>query len=202
MVDWNARYAARPGPLYGEQPNEYLREIAARSDFAATSALMLADGDGRNGRWLAGRGITVTAVDIASVATERAETGDRLAAVHVERITADLAQWTPVAGTTFAAAVMTYLHCDPPSRTKAIATAAAVLAPGGWFIAEGFAKPQAAIAGMGPSDPDLLYSVDVLLAALPTFEVVEALEGRVRLREGSGHDGLAHVVRIAVRKPT
>lgn len=201
MVDWDERYRKRNGPLYGGEPNEYVRQIAARSDFAARSALMLADGDGRNGRWLARQSLAVTAVDISSVATERATIADAAAGVRIERITADVGSWAPAAGETFDAAFLIYLHCDAPTRNHALFVAASGLAPGGWLVAEGFAKAQAARDGMGPGDPALLYSCEELIAAAPGLDVIEALEGRVRLREGQGHVGEAMVVRVALRKP-
>jgi len=199
VVDWDARYLKRDGPLYGGAPNEYVREIAARSDFAARSALMLADGDGRNGRFLATRGLAVTAVDLSGVATERAIAADRDAGVAVERIAADLATWRPRNAAVYDAAFMIYLHCDPPTRDRALRSAIDHLAPGGWLVIEGFAKGQAARDGMGPGDPSLLYAVDELIAAAPGLEVIEALEGRVRLREGEGHRGEALVVRLAMQ---
>ena len=200
FVDWDARYLKRDGPLYGGAPNEYVREVTARSDFAARSALMLADGDGRNGRFLAARGLAVTAVDLSGVATERALAADREAGVAVERIAADLAIWHPRDGAMYEAAFMIYLHCDPSTRDRALRSAVDHLAPGGWLVVEGFAKGQAARDGMGPGDPALLYAVDELIAAVPGLEVIEALEGRVRLREGEGHRGEALVVRLALQR--
>src|SRR3546814_18397233 len=64
---WDKRYRAATAPLFGEAPNEYLRMVCARSDFAARSVLCLADGDGRNGCWLAARGLAVTALDVPAV---------------------------------------------------------------------------------------------------------------------------------------
>ena len=69
--------------------------VCARSDFAARRVLCLADGDGRNGAWLAGRGLAVTAVDVSAVANEKAQALDRSRGVSVTRITADLAEWRP-----------------------------------------------------------------------------------------------------------
>src|SRR3546814_2833628 len=73
---WDKRYRAATAPLFGEAPNEYLRMVCARSDFAARSVLCLADGDGRIGCWLAARGLAVTALDVSAVATEKARTLD------------------------------------------------------------------------------------------------------------------------------
>ncbi|MGF1631277.1 MAG: methyltransferase domain-containing protein [Kiloniellaceae bacterium] len=197
---WDRRYRAAAEPPFGEAPNEYLRMICARSDFAARSALCLADGDGRNGAWLAEQGLAVTAVDVSAVATDRARDLDRRRGVAVERITADLAGWTPEPGRSWDAVFVIYLQGTSALRRRALETAAAALAPGGWLVVEGFAKAQAAHPGMGPYDPDRLYDLAELQAALPGLQVIESFAGLVRLDEGTRHCGEAAVIRFAARR--
>ena len=43
MADWNKRYLETGERLFGENPNEYVREVMARSDVNISSALMIAD---------------------------------------------------------------------------------------------------------------------------------------------------------------
>ncbi len=201
MTDWDAKYAAAAAGLFGEEPNEFVREIVARSDFHARSALCLADGDGRNGNWLARQGLAVLAVDLSKVATDKARERDAASGVTVERITADLKDWAPAPGRQWDAAFVISLHCEPSVRTRAIRIAAAALAPGGWLVIEGFAKAQAVRDGTGPDDPSLLYDVTEIRSALPEFEIVEACTGITCLDEGKRHRGEAEVVRFAARKP-
>jgi hypothetical protein len=199
---WDKRYRAAVEPPFGEAPNEYLRMICARADFAARSALCLADGDGRNGRWLAARGLAVTAVDVSAVATEKALALDACHGVSVERITADLAEWASEPGHAWDAAFLIYLQGTGTLRRRALQLGAAALAPGGWLVVEGFAKAQGARPEMGPDDPDRLYDLAALREALPALQVVEALAGRVLLSEGTRHRGEAEVVRYAGRRAT
>jgi hypothetical protein len=199
---WDKRYRAAAEPPFGEAPNEYLRMVCARTDFAARSALCLADGDGRNGRWLAAQGLAVTAVDVSAVATEKALALDARQGVSVERITADLADWAPEAGRTWEAVFIIYLQSAWPVRRRALEVGAAALAPGGWLVVEGFSKAQGARPEMGPDDPDRLYDLAELHEALPALQVVEALAGRVLLSEGTRHRGDAEVVRFAARRRT
>ena len=198
---WDKRYRAAAEPPFGEAPNEYLRMILARADFAAASALCLADGDGRNGAWLAEQGLAVTAVDVSAVATQRALALDARRGVSVERITADLADWTPPEGRQWQAVFIVYLQGTSALRRRTLEVGAAALAPGGWLVLEGFAKAQAARPGLGPDDAERLYDLAELHAALPGLEVVEALAGRVRLSEGTRHSGEAEIVRFAARRP-
>lgn len=200
MADWNQRYADADARLFGENPNEYVREVMARSDVDIKSALMIADGDGRNGGWLAAQGIHVTAVDISAVATEQARAHDKDMGVTVERITADLETWSPGPGRTFDAAFMIYLQCENKVRRRAVEVAAAALNNNGWFCAEGFATGDDGSGELGPGKDDLLYDPESLLAALPEFRIVHALSGRVFLDEGVKHRGTGWVCRLLAQR--
>ncbi len=202
-ADWEARYAAadRDG-LFGREPNVYVRQVLARKEFAGDSALCLADGDGRNGRWLAQQGLAVTAVDLSENATRLARSLDDAAGLRVERIAGDLANWSPVPGRRWQSAFIIYLQCERAVRLKAIATAWDALEPGGWLTIEGFAKDTSGAGGdLGPAEPDLLYSLDEVSRVAVGADVVEALSGQVLLDEGSRHRGLGQVIRFCARKP-
>lgn len=198
---WDKRYGAAQEPPFGEAPNQYLRMVCARSDFAARRVLSLADGDGRNGAWLAGQGYEVTALDVSAVATARAAALDRRRGVAVTRITADLADWRPPAEQTWDAVFLIYLQGTSALRMRALKTAADVLAPGGWLVVEGFSKAQAVRPDIGPNDPDRLYDLEEISRAVSGLQLVEALAGRVLLDEGPRHRGTAEVLRFAARRP-
>ncbi len=203
MTKWDERYGAGGDRLFGAAPNEYLREVMARSDFNASSVLCLGDGDGRDGAWLAGQGLAVTAVDISRVATAQALGHDQALGVTVERIAADLAAWRPPAGRSWDGATLFYLQCEAAVRQRAVATAAAALRPGGWFVAEGFAHGVSGAMvtpALGPQDPDLLYDLPALLQALPGFQIIEAFTGTTHLAQGRRHQGPAQVVRLLARR--
>lgn len=206
--DWDARYQAVEEGLFGEAPNEYLRLFCARSDFTdfksgltrPCRALCLADGDGRNGTWLAQCGYEVTAVDHSAEATRRALERDKAAGVTVERITADLADWMPEAGRTWDFSCILYLHGTSALRERAIRLAYETLEHDGWFLLEGFSKAQADLDTMGPDDPDKLYDGTELMTWLSDALVVEATSGRIVLEEGRRHAGEAEVERLVARR--
>jgi len=200
MSDWDRKYAAAPEGLFGQAPNQYLRGIVARSDFVARSALCLADGDGRNSRWLALMGLAVTAVDASSVAIRNALALDTAAGATVERIVADLESWQPAEQRRYDAAFVFYFQGPAALRRRALRIAWSALAPSGWLALEAYAKAQGARAG-GPDTPDHLYDLDEIAAALPGHRLVEALCGRVLLDEGRRHQGEAEVVRYLAAKP-
>lgn len=196
---WNARYSEADVPLFGREPSEYVRQVAARSDFQAATVLMLADGDGRNGRWLAARGCRVTAVDLSEVATGIAGRLDAEAGVAVERLAADLATW-PGLERRFDAVFLVALHGPAAVRRRAVEIGASHVAPGGWFVLEGFAKEQAERDTMGPSEPEKLYGITETLDWLAGFEIIEAMQGLVLLAEGKRHQGHAEMVHLLVRR--
>ncbi|MCB2101870.1 MAG: class I SAM-dependent methyltransferase [Rhodobacterales bacterium] len=201
MADWDSKYRDTPVPLFGTEPNEYLRQALARSDVDPRSALCLGDGDGRNGGWLAERGLRVTAVDLSAVATEQAQARDAGRGVAVERLVADLAHWAPPPGAAWDAVVLLYLQCESAVRRCALERAAAALTPGGWVVAEGFTPGATDDSFLGPRQPDILYDLEDLAAALPGFQVVEAFTGTTWLEEGTRHRGPARVARLLARKP-
>jgi SAM-dependent methyltransferase len=200
MSDWDAKYRAAPDGLFGQAPNQYLRGTVARSDFAARSALCLADGDGRNSRWLALMGIETTAVDASTVAIRNALALDDAAGATVERIVADLETWQPADGLRYDATFLIYFQGPTVLRRRALRIAWQALAPGGWLVVEAYAKAQGNRPG-GPDTPGHLYDLGEIKAALPDHRVLEALSGRVRLDEGRRHQGEAEVVRFLAAKP-
>ena len=68
---WNERFG-RPEPVYGEEPNGFLREQATQKLKAGMKVLVPADGYGRNGLWLGEQGLKVTTVDVSPVGVVRA----------------------------------------------------------------------------------------------------------------------------------
>lgn len=86
-------------------------------------------------------------------------------------------------------------------RLVATARAAAALAPGGFFIAEGFSRTGAGDESLlGPKTPDLLYDLSSLIQTLAGFRILEAFEVETWLAEGPRHAGPAKVVRLLARK--
>lgn len=196
--DWDKRYRQTDGSPFGDLPNVYLRMALAIPECQPKSALMLADGDGRNSTWLAAQDIAVTAVDASGEATRLANQRDKAAGVTVTRIHADLTQWSGPHDQRFDLVTLLYMHGPQEVRDHAIARGLDAVAPGGWFLLEGFARGNV-IEAMGPSAPALRYDLDAI--QLPNgFQIIERLSGEVLLDEGPRHQGSAHIVRLLVRR--
>lgn len=198
--DWEARYAGEDAP-FGDQPSEYLRMVLARGDAPQSGkALFLADGDGRNGSWAAARGFRVTAVDISRTATGKAIARDMKALTSARRVIGDLTEWHPAEDERFDLIAMLYLQGPAELRTAPLAWITDALAPGGWFLLEGFAKTGPERPAMGPGDDALRWGLEEVLPLLKGCEILEAFDGTALLADGALHTGPARILRLLIRK--
>ena len=67
---WDERYGGAEY-AFGTEPNDFLRDEAGRIP-SGGDVLCLADGEGRNGVYLAEQGYTVCSVDLSKVGLEKA----------------------------------------------------------------------------------------------------------------------------------
>lgn len=192
MMDWDARYS-EPGYAYGTEPNDFLREVAGR--IPPGPVLCVAEGEGRNAVWLAGRGHDVVAVDNSGVGLAKAA---RLAAsrgVTVRTIVADLAEFAIEPGA-WAGIVAIFAHLPPPVRARLHRAAVAGLRPGGAFVLEAYTPRQLEFGTGGPPALELLMSLTDLRAELAGLELVIAREVERDVVEGRYHTGRAAVVQV------
>ena len=198
---WNARYAdAAYG--YGTAPNAYLASHAHRLAPGMT-ALVPADGEGRNGVWLAEQGLDVTTVDLSAhgVRKARALAAERGVALIAEQ--ADLLAWNwPEQAFDVVASI--YLHLPPAVREDLHGRMTRALRPGGLLVIEAFTPDQLAFQQShqsgGPPQPEMLYTAEMLGSDFGAMDVVELEEIHADLDEGAYHSGRAAVVRGAFRK--
>ena len=188
--------------LFGTEPNDFLAEEAARL-VPGQRALAVADGEGRNGVWLAGQGLEVLSVDFSANALAKARALAAERGLTIETEQADLFAWDwPVARFDLVAA----FFIQPGAAQQRILFAAmlAALKPGGMLIFEAHAKAQAASEFGGPDDPDHLYSAasvrQAVEGAVEGAEIV-VLEEKTIIRRGGRHPGKeAAVVRLIARR--
>jgi len=194
---WDQRYGNADGFVFGTEPNDFLRDVAEH--VPAGPVLCLAEGEGRNAVFLAGRGHAVTAMDQSAVGLAKAQAladrrGVTLAAAVGDLATYDLGQGR------WAGIVAIFMHLPPELRRDVFARVVTALAPGGVFIGEFYTPAQLAFATGGPKDIALLPTLAHLRAELMglSFEIGRELERNVI--EGPGHTGRAAVVQVLARK--
>ncbi|WP_238120160.1 MULTISPECIES: SAM-dependent methyltransferase [unclassified Xanthobacter] len=196
---WNERYT-REDYLFGVAPNAFLARQAPRLT-AGGRALAIADGEGRNGIWLAEQGLSVHAVDASSVAQDKAR---RLAAergVSLELELVDLADWTwPEAAYDVIAGIFIQF-LGPEPRAKMFEGIRRALKPGGLLLLEGYGPKQLEYRTGGPGQRDNLYTEELLRDAFADLEIVELVSYDAEIAEGAAHNGLSALVDLVARKP-
>src|SRR5262245_6860690 len=137
---WQSRFAA-PDYHFGTAPNAFLKSQAHRLK-AGQKALALADGEGRNGVWLAQQGLDVLSLDFSPNALKKARALASARGVELRVELADLAQWRwPVAAFDLIAAIFIQF-ADPPFREKIFTGIKRALKPGGLLLMQGYRPEQ------------------------------------------------------------
>jgi cyclopropane fatty-acyl-phospholipid synthase-like methyltransferase len=194
---WDERFS-QAEPVYGEAPNSYLQAQASRLR-PGMRVLVPADGYGRNGIWLARKGLEVHTVDLSPVGVERAQKAARAAGLEMTIELGDLSVWNWPVGE-FDAVVSIFLHLPPELRAKIHAAMVRAVKAGGLVILEAFTPGQLQHSSGGPKQVELLYTAEMLRRDFAGAEEVELEEKEVQVDEGRMHSGPAAVVRGVFRK--
>jgi len=195
---WNSRYA-EPGYAYGTEPNAFL--VSQKKYLKpGGKALAVADGEGRNGVWLAQQGLDVLSVDISEIGLCKTHelAADRGVAIRTEK--ADLITWQwPVQK--FDIVVAIYAHFPPEVRARLHRRMFEALKPGGVLILEAFTPEQLKYKTGGPPVAEMLYTADMLHIDFAGGEILHIEEVITELAEGKYHRGPGAVVRLVLRRP-
>jgi 2-polyprenyl-3-methyl-5-hydroxy-6-metoxy-1,4-benzoquinol methylase len=196
-TNWDERYAGDQY-IYGTSPNQYVRAQRYRIPDGGR-VLVAADGEGRNGVWLAESGLDVTSVEQSSAAVRKAEVLAQRRGATVRWVCADLTTWRRD-GPPFDAVVAIFAHFEATVRAQIHRALVAALAPRGLLILEAFHPHQVGRHSGGPRTTDMLYDAALIQRDFADLEVLELLEGIVLLDEGPKHQGEGMVVRFVGRK--
>ena len=196
---WDARYS-EPGSAYGESANEFLTRQAGRLLAPGMKVLVVGDGEGRNGVWLAQQGMNVTSVDYSEAAVKKARALVAQREVQLNSVCADLNEWFWPQDE-FDAVISIYLHFPSAQRPLMHARMLAALKPGGVLIMEAFNKNQLNYPSGGPPVEDALFSVELLKQDFSAALIERCQESVIELNEGKYHVGPAAVVRLIAYRP-
>jgi SAM-dependent methyltransferase len=195
---WNRRWAGEERVHASTAPSRFL--VAEVADLRPGAALDLACGAGRNAVWLAGQGWRVTAVDFSGVALRMARSLAAERGVEVEWIEADVVAWTPPARAYDLVCVF-YLQLPAPERATALAHAASAVRPGGTLLVIGHDLLNLTEGWGGPTQPDVLFTPDDVVAEIGNLRIEKALRVRRAVEEpGATREAIDALVR-ATRLP-
>lgn len=200
LAFWDERYGASEEFVFGTAPNAFLASQVARLK-PGLRALAVADGEGRNGVWLAGHGLAVHAVDGSQAALDKAArlAAQRGVALRFERC--DLFAWDwPEAAYDMVVAI--FIQFAPPAeRERLIAGIRKSLAPGGVLILQGYTPKQIEFGTGGPSDPANLYTEADLRRWFGDWQIEHLAEHEAVIEEGNGHSGMSALIDLIARRP-
>jgi SAM-dependent methyltransferase len=197
---WETRFAA-PGYLFGTAPNAFLKSKADLLRAKAPGkALSIADGEARNGVFMAEQGLDVLSLDASVRAQEKARklAQDRNVALYLER--GDLEAWPwPLAHYDVIAGIF-FQFLTSGSRSKVFAGIKRALKPGGLLLIEGYRPEQLKYKTGGPSEIERLYTRGLLEAAFGDFSSLDIREYDAVVEEGAGHAGMSALIDLVGSK--
>ena len=195
---WETRFGA-PGYLFGTEPNAFLKSQAHLLR-PGQRALSVADGEGRNGVWLAEQGLDVQSFDFSPQAVAKARDLARQRGVTLKTEVADIFTWPwPTAAFDVIAAIF-FQFTGPDTRERVFAGIKQALKPGGMLLMEGYHPRQLTFGTGGPSNVANLWTRELLEGAFADFSSIQITEEDRALAEGHHHVGMSALVDFVGRK--
>ena len=195
---WETRFRA-PDYIFGKAPNAFLQSQAQRLPRRGT-ALSVADGEGRNGVWLAEQGLDVLAIDFSPTALDKARALAAERGVRLATEGADVTAWRyPAAAFDVVVAIFTQFVA-PAERPAFFANLKRALKPGGLLLIQGYRPEQLAYKTGGPSDPERLYTRALLQGAFGDMAELDIRERDSVISEGTAHVGMSALIDLVARK--
>ena len=196
---WENRYAV-PEYAFGKEPNYFLASCKALLP-PSGRALAVADGEGRNGVWLAQQGLDVLSIDFSPSALRKAKAlaAERQVPVAFQR--ADVHDWDyPEAA--FDVVVEIFTQFSPPcDRERKWAGMRRALRPGGLLIIQGYTPKQLHYRTGGPKEIENLYTRAMLEEAFKDLTDMRIVEEEREIHEGTSHGGMSAVIGLTASKP-
>lgn len=196
---WDDRYD-RADYVYGTEPNAFLVGQRWRLE-RGMRVLAVADGEGRNGVWLAQQGMKVMSVDSSPIGLRKALKLALARGVALQTTCADLRTWDWPQGA-FDAVVAVFIHFGSEDRAAMHRAMLNAVRPGGLVMLEAFRPEQLGRASGGPPVRDMLVDAATLGADFAEAEILEMNDVETDLDEGPFHAGPAATVRMIARRPT
>jgi len=198
MSIWDERYAGEDY-LFGTEPNEFLASQRHLLE-PGMHCLAVADGEGRNGVWLAQQGLRVLSVEASAVALKKAKKLAQQRGVSIDFEQADLAHW-PWDEHRFDVVAAIFIQFAPPAlRAQMFAGIKRCLKPGGLLLLQGYTPRQLEYGTGGPPHAENLYTEALLRDAFGDMHILHLREHDDIIGEGSGHSGMSALIDLVARK--
>lgn len=198
---WNERFLAAEDYLFGKAPNEFLVRQAKPRVKPGMTVLAVADGEGRNGVWLAEQGCEVWSLDSAPAASERAQklAAERGVQMHVQ--TQDIADMDWDAKQYDLVVGIFFQFAHPELRAEIFDGMKRATRSGGYLMIEGYGLKQLEYKTGGPGIAEHLYTIELLREHFGDMEIEVLQAYDAELSEGKGHHGMSALVDLVAIKP-
>jgi SAM-dependent methyltransferase len=196
---WETRYAT-PDYAFGKEPNYFLRSCKSLLP-PAGRALAVADGEGRNGVWLAEQGLDVVSIDFSPSAQRKAKVlaAERHVKMAFELV--DVHNWSyPEADFDVVVEIFTQFS-SPAERALKWSGMKRSLKSGGLLIIQGYTPKQLEYGTGGPKQIENLYTRAILERAFREFRELSIVEEECEIHEGTSHGGMSAVINLTATKP-
>ena len=198
MSIWNERYSGE-GFFYGTEPNAFLLSQKARLK-PGMRCLAVADGEGRNGVWLAQQGLEVLSVDSSHVAQDKAKKLAHQRGVAMLFQQVDLLQWDFGEGGFDVVVAIFIQFVTSPEREQLFDAIKRCLKPGGLLLLHGYTPRQLEYKTGGPSQLENLYAETILRKEFSSMDIVHLREHDSIIHEGAGHSGMSALIDMVALK--
>lgn len=195
---WNQRFAATHY-VFGEAPNAYLQSQAAH--LVPGKALAVADGEGRNGVWLAEQGLQVDAFDFSDNAIRKARALSQSRQVQVNFVCSDWQSFEWQAAHYDNVVGIFFQFATPDERDRLFDRMAASLKPGGTLIIQGYTPRQLDFNTGGPGKLAHMYDEALMRASFGHLDILDLRTYEADITEGTGHRGESGLLGLTARKP-
>jgi SAM-dependent methyltransferase len=189
---WENRFTASEY-IFGTEPNRFLASCRLMLPKHGR-ALAIADGEGRNGVWLAEQGLDVLSIDFSPAAQAKARALAQTRGVKLATEIVDLARYDwPEAAFDVVVDIFTQFF-GPDERAAKFAGIRRSLKPGGLLLLQGYRPEQIAYGTGGPKSAENMYTRALLEREFASFKRIRVDEADIEMSEGSAHAGMSAVI--------
>ena len=166
---------------------------------AGGTALSVADGEGRNGVWLAQQGLDVLTIDYSPAALAKAQALAAERGVRLRTEVTDVFAWRwPTNAFDVVAAI--FIFAAPDERPAFFAHLKGALKPGGLLLMQGYRPEQLKYRTGGPPDGERLLTRAILEQGFGDMAELDIREHDSTIGEGSAHVGMSALIDLVARK--
>ncbi len=196
---WEDRYSSDDRYLFGTEPAHVLRENPWIANGAST-ALCVADGEGRNSVSLARQGLDVTSFDLSPTAIGRANDLATTAGVSIDASVSHWDEWDWSRRFDLTVAIFVQFT-GPDQRPQQFADLRSATKPGGRLMLHGFTLQQIEYGTGGPPVAENMYTEEMLADAFGDWNILR-LAAYDRIQDsGNAHVGRAALIDLVAERP-